>query len=79
MLNDVHEPPLEDEFQDRLHHKTRADKIDHPVLSPAGDPIANVELYGTSIPDHTFVGGIAMAVAAGILLVIFAIVMWAWL
>lgn len=83
MLNDVHEPPLEPEYAERLKGGGRAaphagKPLEHPVLPPNGKPVAPVELYGQSVPEHAFVGGIAYAVAAGILVIVFAMVLWTW-
>lgn len=77
MLNDVHEPPLEPEFADR--NGGRKASVAHPVLAPDGEPVADVELYHSSIPEHGLTGGIAMAMFAGILVIIFAAVMWVWM
>lgn len=76
MLNDVHEPPLEPEFADRNGQRKPST---HPVLAPNGETVADVELYHSSIPEHGLTGGIAMAVFAGILVIIFAAVMWVWM
>lgn len=83
MLNDVHEPPLEPEYAERLKAGGRTTSsgrpLAHPVLPSNGKPVARVELYGQSIPERTFVAGIAYAVAAGILLIVFGMVLWTWL
>lgn len=83
MLNDVHEPPLEPEYAERLKAGGRATpsgrSLEHPVLTSNGKPVAPVELYGQSIPERGLVGGIAYAVAAGILMIVFGMVLWAWM
>ena len=78
MLNDVHEPPLEPELAEQLKANKKSAALTHPVLAPDGDPIADVELFHSSIPEHTLTGGLAMAMFAGILLIVFAIVFWVW-
>jgi len=79
MLNDVREPPLEDEFAGQPQTRRKDLKLNHPVLSPVGEPIADVKLFEDAVPDHTYMGGVAMAVAAGVFAIVAAMVLWVWL
>lgn len=78
MLNDIREPPLERHVGDHSGSNPPLD-VSHPVLAPDGDPIADVELYHHSIPDHALTGGVALAMLVGIFALILAAMMWVWM
>lgn len=78
MLNDIREPPLEPKPRGRHSTPTGRRILKHPILSPNGDPVADVELFNHSIPDHAVTSAVASSLAVVATAVLLLAMLWVW-